>query len=133
MTAIVDHVAVVESWMETVGEPVAAGSDKAAGIAASLIGQIAGERIAEFELQSARVALFYVRREIVVVALRSVVHALQNAPDRKWAGITGHDVADRLRGNLVEVFHGFEILAVDAGVRQAQAGAQAAGPFGRQI
>src|SRR5579871_1015338 len=119
--------------MKTVGHPVAASADKRRWHRTAFIRKIACERVAALELQPLRETLFHFDGYVVVIALRAVLHALEHAPDRIRHICGCNAVALRVRRNLVEVRHCFEIRSVAAGVGESQPGSETQLSLKRQI
>ena len=143
MAAVVDDVAVVEAGMEAVSQKAAAGDGEGVGRGAAGVGEVAGEGVAGVEGERLAAVARDLDGAAGVVAEGGIGDALDNAPagigtvigdQRAVVGDAGAGgrrcgvgvvVAEGVGGNLVEVDHGFKILAVAAGVREAHADAVA--------
>ncbi len=141
--AVVYDVAVVEAGIETVSKEAAAGDGEGVGRGATCVGEVAREGIAGVECERLTAAARDLNCPAVVVAQGGIDDALDDCPAGIGAVIgdecsaardacaagrgrgIGIAVTDGVGWNLVEVGHGFEVLAVAAGVREAHSDAAA--------
>ena len=97
MTAVVDHVAVVEAGMEAVGEEAAAGDGEGVGRGSAGVGEIAGPGVAGVEGEALAAVAGDFDGAAVVVAFGGVDDALDDAP----AGI-GAVIGDEVPSSVMQ-------------------------------
>ena len=111
--------------MEAVGEEAAARNSKGVGRRSSGVRQVSGEGVAGIEGEPPAAVARELYRAARVVAHRSIHDALDHCPGGIGAIAADLRVAGGVGRDLVQVFHGFKVLPVAAGIRQAHAEAVA--------
>ncbi len=129
--------------MEAVSEEAAAGDGEGIGRGAAGVGEVTRKGVAGVEGERLAAVAGDFDRAAVVVAHGGIRDALDDGPagigtvvgdQRSTVGDAGAgsrgsgidiEIADGVGGDLVEIDHGFKVLAVAAGVREAHADAVA--------